>query len=268
MKFIWVHRLALFTTEPSFTGFHLVLLGVIFPYLRNWWLRGVVLGVALLTVIFSTSGTLIIMLAGWLGCWLLFSLPRRWLLRLAGAALLLALAGGLVLVLVPALREQAGSLGLAFWNTRRMSDMRISIATRGGYIANLIWTIIETRGLGLGIGQYGHFWREIFLRHINYQAYDAYGEVGRALLSTTYMRPWSVIFGLGADLGLVGMALFFGFIHNIWRSCQGGYGRALIVAGLLALVGAYPIVTPHVWLGLALLGGLGESQRQTQKLKI
>ena len=139
-----------------------------------------------------------------------------------------------------------------------MKDMPISIAIRGGYVLNLIWVLIETRGLGLGIGQYGEFWREIFLRHINYQAYDIYGEVGRALESPQHMRPWSVIFGLGADLGLVGMGLFFGFVYNIWQVCRSAYGRALIVGGLLGLVGAYPIVTPHIWLALVLLGGLGE----------
>ncbi len=279
----WVGRLALFTTEPSFASFHLVLLGVIFPYLlgraekkkiphRNggwleslwvWVLRGVVLGVILLTVVFSTSGTLFVMLAGWLVGWLLLSLPRRWLVRLAGAAALLALAGGAAWLFVPGLADQASDLWLALWSTRRMSDMRLSITIRSAYIASLIWAIVETRGLGLGIGQYGHFWREIYLRHIDYQAFDVTGEVSRMLASTGYMRPWSVIFGLGADLGLVGMALFGGFIANTWQACRGagavGAGRrALIIAGLLALVGTYPVVTPHVWLALALLGGLGE----------
>ncbi|HSQ16280.1 MAG TPA: hypothetical protein VLM83_01165, partial [Anaerolineales bacterium] len=153
--------------------------------------------------------------------------------------------------------DQAGDLWLALWSTRRMSDMRLSMTIRGAYIASAIWAIIETRGLGLGIGQYGHFWREIYLRHIDYQAFDVTGEVGRMLASSGYMRPWSVIFGLGADLGLVGMALFGGFIANTWQACLSAYGRALIIAGLLALVGTYPIVTPHVWLALALLGGLG-----------
>jgi hypothetical protein len=275
----WVGRLALFTTEPSFASFHLVLLGVIFPYLRAgapkkkiphrngewleglwvWVLRGVVLGVSLLTIVFSTSGTLFVMLAGWIGSWLLLGLPRRWLVRLAGAAALLALAGGVAWLVVPGLADQAGDLWLALWSTRRMNDMRLSITIRGAYIASVIWAIIETRGLGLGIGQYGYFWREIYLRHIDYRAFDVTGEVGRMLASTGYMRPWSVIFGLGADLGLVGMALFGGFIANTWQACRGAgasaYGRALIIAGLLALVGTYPIVTPHVWLALALLGG-------------
>ena len=287
----WVGRLALFTTEPSFASFHLVLLGAIFPYLPGraekkkvphrsggrspiphwngewveslwvWVLRGVVLGVILLTIVFSTSGTLFVMLVGWMGGWLLFSLPRRWLVRLAVAAVLLILAAGAAWMLVPGLSDQAGDLWLTLWSTRRMSDMRLSITIRGAYIASVIWAIIETFGLGLGIGQYGHFWREIYLRHIDYQAFDVTGEVGRMLASSGYMRPWSVIFGLGADLGLVGMALFGGFIANTWQACQGAgasaYGRALIIAGLLALVGTYPIVTPHVWLALALLGGLG-----------
>ena len=77
VQFNWGGRLALFTTEASFTSFHLVLLGVIFPYLRSKWLRGVVLVVCLMTLFFSISGTLYIMVVGWLVVWVLLSQPRR-----------------------------------------------------------------------------------------------------------------------------------------------------------------------------------------------
>jgi hypothetical protein len=112
--------------------------------------------------------------------------------------------------------------------------------------------------MGLGIGQYGHFWKEIYLRHIDFQSFDRFGEVAAALKSTSYyMRPWSVILGIGVDLGIVGLGLLIAFLYQIFRACGTRHARSIVVVSLFALLGAYPIVTPHIWLALGLMGGYG-----------
>jgi hypothetical protein len=143
--------------------------------------------------------------------------------------------------------------------------MSISAQIRFHYILNLVYAIIETRGIGLGIGQYGYFWKDIYQRHIDYREFDPTGEVARALASTEgYMKPWSVILGIGVDLGLVGMALLAGFFYQVYRELTSPRHRALFFVCLAALIGAYPIVTPHVWLALALLGGRALQLNQEQ----
>jgi hypothetical protein len=127
---------------------------------------------------------------------------------------------------------------------------------------NLVYAMIETHGLGLGIGQYGYFWRDIYLRHIDYTRFDRYGEVQRALfIPGAYMKPWSVILGIGVDLGLIGLALLLGFFWQVYRALSGPRLRALFFACLVGLAGAYPIVTPHIWLALGLMAALGTSQK-------
>jgi hypothetical protein len=41
-----------------------------------------------------------------------------------------------------------------------------------------------------------------------------------------------------------------------WQARQTHHARTVVAAGLAALVGAYPIATPHIWLALAMLGGM------------
>ena len=111
--------------------------------------------------------------------------------------------------------------------------------------------------MGLGIGQYGVFWKEIFLRHFDPMVVDETGEIARALASDEYGRPWSVIFGIGVDLGILGLALLLVFFYKVWQSIHSPHSRGIFFASLFALLGAYPIVTPHVWLALALLAASG-----------
>ena len=66
------------------------------------------------------------------------------------------------------------------------------------------------------------------------------------------------------DLGLVGLGLLLGFFWEVYRALAAPRHRALFFACLAALVGAYPIVTPHVWLALALMAGLGLAARRKQ----
>ena len=101
------------------------------------------------------------------------------------------------------------------------------------------------------------------MRHISYKQFDLFGEVGRALTNTdSYMKPWSVILGIGVDLGVIGLGLLIGFFWQIYRCLSEPRQRALFFACLAALAGAYPIITPHVWLALALMAGIGMDQRR------
>ena len=146
--------------------------------------------------------------------------------------------------------------------------MTISASIRLNYLMNLVYAMIETRGLGLGIGQYGYFWRDIYLRHIDYTRFDRYGEVQRALFTPgEYMKPWSVILGIGVDLGLAGLALLAGFFWQVFRSLSTPRMRALFFACLVGLAGAYPIVTPHIWLVLGLMAAIGMAAKVENSAK-
>lgn len=76
------------------------------------------------------------------------------------------------------------------------------------------------------------------------------------------MKPWSVLMGVGVDLGVAGLALLAGFFWQVYRQLSRPRHRALFFACLTGLAGAYPIVTPHLWLALALAAESGWEQKK------
>jgi hypothetical protein len=261
--FAWGNRLSLMATEPSFVGFQALLLALLLPFVPEKWLRWcgwVLIG---LCVVLTASGTLFVMAGGYLGLWLLFSLRRRDLARLTGATTGLGLAALAANWLVPQVQLQIKNLLEQVFSIGRFSNMSISFQIRLNYVLNLVYAILETHGLGLGMGQYGYFWREIYLRHIDTSRFDRYGEVAKALTGTVeYMKPWSVLLGVGVDLGVAGLVLLSGFFWQVYRLLARSRHRALFFACLAGLAGAYPIVTPHLWLALALMAGIGSEQKK------
>jgi hypothetical protein len=259
----WGERLALFTTEPSFVGFQVLLLGLILPYVSEKWLRWCGWALVLDCLVFTLSGTVIALLGIYLVLWFLFSLRRRTFARLA---LITSGTGILALAafwLIGPVQQAVNNLTHSFLAIDRLKNMSISIQIRFHYLLNLVYAIGDTHGLGLGIGQYGYFWKDIYLRHIDYRKFDLYGEVNRALTQLgDYMKPWSVILGIGSDLGVLGLALLAGFFIQVYRQLAEPRQRAMFFACLAGLAGAYPIVTPHLWLALAFIAGLGTAARQ------
>ncbi len=257
------NRLALLTTEPSFVGFQVLLLGLTLPYVSEKWLKWCGWALVLDCLVFTQSGTVIALLGIYLVLWFLFSMNRRVLTRLAvtgTSAGILALA---VFWLSGPVQQAVNNLANSIFSIARLKDMSISIQIRLHYLLNLVYAIADTRGLGLGIGQYGYYWKDIYLRHIDYRQFDLYGEVNRALTQPgDYMKPWSVILGVGTDLGILGLALLTGFFVQVYRQLAEPRQRAMFFACLAGLAGAYPIVTPHLWLALALIAGLGLAARQ------
>ncbi|MBN2145768.1 MAG: hypothetical protein JW726_00210 [Anaerolineales bacterium] len=266
VEYPWVIRMALFATEPSFLGFQALLLIALFPFLRSRLLRlssAILIG---LILVFSVSGTVLGLVGIYALVWVALRLPRRILVRgiLAAVALLLILV--VVYAASPRLQSQAEALVGPALENGRVYNLFASSAIRSSFTRNLIYTIVETRGLGLGIGQYGMFWKDIYLRHIDYKAIDVRGEITAKLNSSEYMRPWSVLLGLGTDLGLIGMAIFLVFYYQILRCFQSNHARAVGAASFVALLGAYPIVTPHIWLALAVLAGQVEEKQATKAI--
>jgi hypothetical protein len=264
VPFNWGDRLALMATEPSFVGFQVLLLALLLPYVSERWLQGCGWALIALCVVFSQSGMVIVLLGIYLVLWGLFSLHRKVLGRMAVATTSLGAIAILAGWLVPGAQAAITFLAESVFSVERLRNMTISVQIRLHYILNLVYAIWETRGLGLGIGQYGYFWKAIYLRHIDYRQFDPTGEMAKALFTPgEYMKPWSVILGVGVDLGLVGLALLIGFFWQIYRMLGEPRHRALFFACLVALAGAYPIVTPHMWLALAIIAGLGlAAQRQ------
>ena len=256
--FPWGGRLALLTTEPSFVGFQALLLALLLPFVREKWLRWCGWALIAICLVFSASGTLFVMSAVYLGLWLLFSMRRQVLTRLTAAVSGLGLAALAANWLIPQVPLLVNNLVGKVLLVKRMANMSISSQIRLHYVLNLVYAIQETRGLGLGIGQYGYFWKAIYLRHIDYRQFDPTGEMAKALTQPgEYMKPWSVLLGVGVDLGLLGLGLLAGFLWQVYRQLAEPRCRALFFACLAGLAGAYPIVTPHLWLALALMAGLG-----------
>ncbi len=261
-SFPWGNRLSLMATEPSFVAFQILLIGFLLPYVTRW-LRWVGWVLIVMCLVFSESGTVIVLAAITLVLWGLFSLNRRTLSRLAAVTTGLGGVALLANAVLPLVQQNALNLAEVVFSVDRMEKMMISFQIRYHYILNLGYAILDTKGLGLGIGQYGYFWKEIYLRFIDYRQFDPTGEMAKALSSPgEYMKPWSVILGIGVDLGLIGLGLLTGFFWQIYRCLSEPRQRALFFACLVALAGAYPIITPHVWLTLVLMAGIGMEQKR------
>jgi len=266
----WTRHLSLFTTEPSFVSFQVILLLAILPFVKNRWLQRSNIAIILLAFVFTLSGHVVLQILVYLVMLVFFKFRRSIQLRLAAATALLGGMAAVAYIFLKPIQATAQFISSRLMQITRFQEMTLSAAIRASYIKNLIYTLIETRGLGLGIGQYGQFWREIYLQHINYKPLGI--EVINALNSSEYMRPWSVILGIGADLGVVGLLLMMGFLYEVWRylrnaTAYSAHGQAIWVSSVIALAGAYPIVTPHVWIALALLAGLA-CQQQAQSREI
>ncbi len=259
----WSGHVALFATEPSFVSFQVILLIAILPFLEQRWLRWTNLAVIFLSFFFTLSGHVVLQVIIYLIVLGFLSFKRITRLRVAAGVAAFGVLSALGYFLITPIQAAAQVIFSRLMEIKRLQDMTLSASIRGSYLANLVFTMIDTHGLGLGIGQYGQFWKEIYLRHINFEPLG--NEVIIALNSTEYMRPWSVILGIGVDLGVVGLALILGFLYEVWHSIRNigshsAHGQAIWVSSVIALIGAYPIVTPHVWIALALLAGLGARQ--------
>jgi|GEM_PF-6499268 len=262
VPFPYSNRLTLLATEPSFVPYQLLLLVLLLPFVSERWLRWSGWALVVIVLVYTKSATLFGLTIIYLSLWGLFSLRRPLLAWLTGIVTGVMGAGILANWLVPAFSNYVQRVTNAWLHTGRIFGWINSGSIRLSYIMSLVYTIVDTHGIGLGIGQYGLFWKDIYLRHINYQAFDWYGEVATALrapISAYYMKPWSVILGVGVDLGLLGLVLLVGFFWQIFRMLTTPRHRALFFTCLVALASAYPIVTPHVWLALALLAGFGSN---------
>ncbi|HEY3343321.1 MAG TPA: hypothetical protein VGJ97_00235 [Anaerolineaceae bacterium] len=262
VDFLWGERISLLATEPSFVAYQLLLIALLLPYAAEKWLRWPSLLLIALCLVFSQSGMVVVLAATYLVLWGLFSLRRRILSRLALVTTGFGCAALLADWLIPGVAALVNRMAVSIFSVERLRLMSISVQIRYHYILNLVYALWDTRGLGLGIGQYGYFWRAIYQKYIDYRTFDPTGEVARALSPAGgYMKPWSVLLGVGVDLGVAGLALLAGFLWQVYRALSGPRQRALFFTCLVALAGAYPIITPHIWLALALMAGIGSAER-------
>ena len=253
VDFIWANRMALFTTEPSFISFQLLLLVAILPFLSNKLLRISSFLLLGLGILFAQSGTGVLVMGSYLFFRTILALKRPVLIRLLITGVVFVFLAGVAYATLPSLQTSLADLSESAFKIDRLRGMRYSYLIRSSYTKNLAYALLETRGLGLGIGQYGQFWKDIYLRHIDYHPFDVFGEITHQLNSNEYMRPWSVILGIGSDLGIPGMLILALFFYFSFKPALSSHGRAIILAGVVAMTGAYPIVTPHVWLAMAMI---------------
>ena len=124
--FHWISRMALLTTEPSFAGFQILLLALLLPYVPERWLRWCGWALVALVLVFTTSGTLLVMVGVYLGFWLLFSLRRRGLVRLIAGTAGLGAAAFTAYALVPRVQQRLASLLEIVLSSHRLTYMNIS----------------------------------------------------------------------------------------------------------------------------------------------
>jgi len=255
VPFNWGNRITYFATEASFVGFQLLLLIALLPFVRSKILKATNILIILIALVYSQSGNIVMQITAYLVSWLFFQLSfslRVWLFASSTTLVILAVAWYAFFTPIKYSLAEI-QLKLIEQNQFRLASMINSYMIRGAHLLNLIYTLVDTRGLGLGIGQYGHFWKEIFLRHFDPLVVDPTGEIAASMSSPEYGRPWSVILGIGVDLGVVGLLILANFFYRVWRLFQSPHSRGIFIASMIALIGAYPIITPHVWLALALL---------------
>jgi len=255
VPFGWGNRITYFATEASFVGFHLILLIALLPFVQSKILKTTNILIILIALVYSQSGNIVMQVTAYLVFWLFFQLSftlRVWLF--ASSTVLVILAVAWYAFFTPIKYSLADiQLKLIEQEHFRLASMINSYVIRIAHLLNLVYALAETRGLGLGIGQYGHFWKEIFLRHFDPLVVDPTGEIAAAIDGPAYGRPWSVILGIGVDLGVLGLLILFNFFYRVWRLFQSPHSRGIFIASMIAMIGAYPIITPHVWLALALL---------------
>ena len=154
VEYPWVQRTSYFTTEPSFVGFQLLLLIALLPFLRSRMLRLTNLLILLVAVVFSQSVNLLLELGIYLALLLFFQLSYRVRLWLAASGVVTAsLLGAWVRFFAPfqlslAMLEQLSTA----WNIPRLAFIPKSYAIRAAHLLNLIYALIDTRLVGLGIG--------------------------------------------------------------------------------------------------------------------
>ena len=232
----WAGRLSLFASEPSFLAFQLVLLIYCIPFLRQRMFRYSAYFLVVLILLFSQSMTILSTVVLYFGIRFLLSGSLNFkvlVVSLSAIASFLAVRLEIFYPIVYRLRNIT-------------SD--VSLQIRLSYLLNLFQCLLYSWGAGLGIGQYGLFWKEIYIKHIDYNAFDLYGEVARNLASASYMKPWSAVLGVGVDLGVVGLLVLLIFLYKVWKACITTHDKAIFIASLVLIMGAYPIVTPHLWL--------------------
>jgi len=245
VPFPWSGRVALLATEPSFVAFQCVLLIYLFPKVRRVWEQTVIVWVVLAALVFGRSLMVLLCVLSYSVFLLAFS---RGVFVKVGVGILVFCAafGGKLLI------SEFGTWSLFSRFMSVLSDVSFNI--RWSYVENQFHVLIDTFGLGLGLGQYGEFWVPYYLKYIDYTSFDVYGEVSHALAGNAgYMKPWSVILGFGVDLGVVGISIIALFLYRVFKSCVGGHEKAIMLAGVVMITNSYPIVTPHVWVVFAMI---------------
>lgn len=252
----WYGRLCLSSSEPSFLSFHIVLLAWLYPYVRNVWLRRFFLWAYLpLVVVFSRSGAVLVTIL--LLVFLHALLHKRYLIKCSAIL-------GLIMLIFGGLASLADVLPVSSRLANIENDTSFNI--RLIHIRNIINTVKDHHWIGLGVGQYGVFWRDTFLRqHYDLSISNRFGELTGYLSNPNYhARPWSFVLGVLADFGIVGLLVFLLFLFRLWRTCEERSDKVAVLMGFILICGAYPIVTPQIWV----LYGLIAAKRKLHRSNI
>jgi hypothetical protein len=237
----WQVRLSLLASETSFLAFQLVLLLFCLPFLHRRGLRYSAYFLILLILLFSRSITVVLTVAIYVS--LRFLVWGRFKHKLIMGPMLVA--ASFVATSMPFFTPITGRV------KNIINDVAFRI--RFSYVLNLLHSIIYSWGAGFGIGQYGLFWKDIYVAYIDYEVFDKYGEVAANLAGNSYMKPWSVVLGVGVDFGIIGLLVFLLFLYQVWKACLTAHDKAIFVTSFILIMGAYPIVTPHIWLVFAFI---------------
>ncbi len=248
-----VKRVTMLADEPSFAAFQMsvaVLIAIVFRRHVPRRLGRFVVVAGLIGLVFAMSITAVVMFAGAFGALVLAIRSRA--LRLA------IIIGGLVTV------GAAGTVLLTAFDSyaplARIAAIQVDAS------ANARWLLfkstwvggVEADYMGLGPGQYSQRWNE-------FADFDAsvLALLPEQLQSTLFVdnkvKPFSVFGGVFAEFGapmlLLLVAMFGWILWRLWVLRPYPSMPAAVAVGviILALLSAYPISLPDMWLLIGLL---------------
>ncbi len=249
-----IGRLSWFASEPSFAAFQIVSVMSILILDKLSLLRTIYLIILIISLFFTKSIFGLILLFPFIFLFIYSLFYKKKFAEL------------IMLIIISMLFLMA--FGKCFLNT--------SLVYRVKYITHDASTIqrfillkstftagIKTYGIGVGIGEYQHRWRDFINKNSSLLAYST--PALRKKLNYTITgdyKPYSVIGGLWAEMGLVGLSvIFMPFFYIIKRlSILKKYGKLQRIKLLVSLsivfitfLGAYPVSMPNMWYLMGIL---------------
>jgi len=252
--YVDIGRLSWLASEPSFAAFQIASVMCILLLDRLSILRKVYLMILIVSLLFTKSIYGLLLLIPFIFLFFYSLFYNGQIVKLLIVIILLILC----LVSLWKWSPNQGFMYRLKYITHDASAVQRFILIKSTIIAG-----IKTYGIGVGIGEYQHRWRDFINKDSSLLAYST--PALRKKLNYTIAgnyKPYSVIGGLWAEMGLVGLVvIFLPFFYIIKRlSILKKYNKLQRIKLLVCLsiifitfLGAYPVSMPNMWYLMGIL---------------